>query len=497
MVRTPELTKTLSGLGLRPIAGPDVAVTGLSVDSRLVKAGHLFAALPGSAAHGAEFVSYAIRMGARAILTDAEGADIAADSLAAPGIALVIEENPRLALAQAAARWFGAQPDTMIAVTGTNGKTSVATFTRQIWEALGLPAVNFGTTGVEGAISAPLSHTTPEPITLHKLLKSLSDQGISHAAMEASSHGLAQRRLDGVRLTAAGFTNFTQDHLDYHKDFDDYFNAKAGLFARVLPRGGTAVVNIDDERAADICVIARRRGQNLLTVGTSDQADLCILGQRFDALGQDVRFSFRHRVHMVRLNLIGGFQAANALLAAGLVIGCGANPADVFAVLPKLTTVRGRMELAKTRKNGAAVFVDYAHTPDALETALKALRPHVMGRLVVVFGAGGDRDRTKRPLMGAAAAQHADVVFVTDDNPRSEPPASIRAAIMAACPEATEVDDRAAAILMGVDALGSGDALLIAGKGHETGQTIGTDVFAFNDVEQASISVAALDGAGA
>lgn len=484
----------LSALGLTVLAGPDTAVTGLSVDSRSVKPGHLFAALPGSLAHGADFIGYAVRMGAAAVLTDRQGADIAADALANPGLSLVILEDPRLALAQACALWFNSQPETMIAVTGTNGKTSVATFCRQIWEALGLSSVNFGTTGVQGFVAAPLNHTTPEPITLHRLLRDLADKGVTHAAMEASSHGLAQRRLDGVKLKAAGFTNFTQDHLDYHQGFEDYFNAKAGLFARVLPPSGTAVVNIDDPRAVDISIMAQRRGQTLLTIGTDHNAHLRILGQRFDATGQDVRFSFRAQTYLSRLSLIGGFQAANVLMAAGLVIACGAEPDAVFKTFAQLVTVRGRMELAATRKNGATVFVDYAHTPDALKTALRALRPHVLGRLVVVFGAGGDRDEGKRPLMGAAAAAEADLVFVTDDNPRSETPASIRQAIMAGCPDANEVDDRATAILMGVDALGPGDTLLIAGKGHETGQIIGSDILDFNDVEQASIAVAALDG---
>jgi UDP-N-acetylmuramoyl-L-alanyl-D-glutamate--2,6-diaminopimelate ligase len=495
MVSHPIRTKTLTALGLTP-SGDDIAVTGLSVDSRLTKRGHLFAALPGVNVHGAEFIQYARRMGASAVLTDAEGAVIARDVLADGQISVCIADNPRQALARAAAAWFDGQPETMVAVTGTNGKTSVACFTRQIWEGLGLAAVNFGTTGVEGCISAPLSHTTPEPITLHRLLRDLADQGVTHAAMEASSHGLAQYRLDGVNLRAAGFTNFTQDHLDYHKDFDDYFAAKAGLFDRVLAKDGTAVLNMDDHRSNDMLAIAKARGQEVLTIGQAEGCDLHILGQRFDASGQDVRFSYLGDAHMIRLALIGGFQAGNVLLAAGLAIACGADAAQVFKTLAGLETVAGRMQLAATRKNGAGVFVDYAHTPAALETALKALRPHVLGRLIVVFGAGGDRDRGKRPLMGRAAAENADVVFVTDDNPRSEAPADIRADVMAGCPEATEIDDRAAAILAGVDALGPGDTLLIAGKGHETGQIIGDDVLEFNDIEQASVAVAALDGSG-
>lgn len=483
----------LSSLGLTAKGGGNPPVTGISVDSRQVQPGTLFAAMPGSKVHGAEFIQYALRMGAVAVLTDAEGATLAADSLAQAEVALVVTDAPREALSRAAALWYGAQPQTMIAVTGTNGKTSVSTFVRQIWIEMGLAAVNLGTTGVEGAWTAPLAHTTPEPITLHRTLAEASANGITHAAMEASSHGLDQRRLDGVTLKAAGFTNFTQDHLDYHETFDAYFDAKAGLFSRVLPEDGTAVINIDDPKGVDMVAIARARVCEVITVGR-DGGDLHLTGQRFDATGQDLRFSYRGKTYQKRLNLIGGFQADNVLLAAGLVIACGADPAHVFDTLPHLTTVRGRMQLAATRDNGGAVFVDYAHTPDAIATALQAMRPHVMGRLVAIVGAGGDRDRAKRPLMGQAAAAHADLVFVTDDNPRSEDPATIRAAVMEGVPEATEVGDRAEAILRGIDAIGTGDALLIAGKGHETGQTIGDDVLPFDDVEQASVAVAALDG---
>lgn len=484
----------LSGLGLSARAGRDPEITGLTLDSRAVAPGDLFAALPGASRHGAEFIATALSRGAAAILTDAAGARLAEADLALSRAALVVAQNPAEALARAAALWFGRQPETMVAVTGTNGKTSVATFTRQIWMALGHAAINIGTTGVEGAWAAPSSHTTPDAITLHRLLALAAAEGVTHAAMEASSHGLDQRRLDGVRLRAAGFTNFTQDHLDYHKTFDAYFAAKAALFDRVLPDDGVAVVNLNDAKGADVVAIARAKGQSVLTVGHAEGCDLHILGQRHDASGQDLRLSWRGAVFQVRLNLIGGFQAENVALAAGLVIACGQAPRDVFAVLPQLTGVRGRMQLAATRNNGAAVYVDYAHTPDAIATALQALRPHVLGRIIVVFGAGGDRDRSKRPLMGAAARDHADVLFVTDDNPRSEDPAGIRAEILQACPEANEVGDRAEAILRGVDALLPGDALLIAGKGHETGQVIKGDIYPFDDVEQASVAVAALDG---
>ena len=486
--------RTLNELGLRARGGANPRLIGLTVDSRAVRDGFLFAALPGSNVHGAAFIGKALAQGAVAVLTDPAGAALAAEQLAGSKAALVLAEDAREALAYAAALWFGAQPATMVAVTGTNGKTSVATFTRQIWQALGHAAINIGTTGVEGAWAAPSSHTTPDPITLHAMLAQAAAAGVTHAAMEASSHGIDQRRLDGVRLVAAGFTNLTQDHLDYHGTMEAYFTAKSELFTRLLPEGGTAVINAEGARGPEMLGLAQARGLKTLSVGRCEASDLRLLGQRFDATGQELRFDWKGTAQQLRLNLIGGFQAENVLLAAGLVIAAGASPRDVFAVLPQLTGVRGRMQLAATRRNGAAVYVDYAHTPDAIATALRALRPHVMGRLVIVFGAGGDRDTTKRPLMGAAARENADVLYVTDDNPRSEDPAAIRAAVRAACPEANEVGDRAEAILRGVDALQPGDALLIAGKGHETGQVIKGEVFPCDDVEQASIAVAALDG---
>lgn len=499
-MQTQAKTKSLSELGLTARNAGDIRVTGLSVDSREVKDGHLFCALPGTQVHGGAFIQYAIRMRAGAVLTDREGAGIAADVLAESDIPLVVVEDPREALAFCAALWFEAQPEIITAVTGTNGKTSVASFTRQLWTEMGAEAVNIGTTGIEGAFTAPLQHTTPEPITLHRALARIADAGITHAAMEASSHGLAQKRLDAVRLSAAAFTNLSQDHLDYHATFEEYFQAKAGLFDRVLPEDGTAIINIDDPWGQRMADIVEARGQDLLTVGRREDAVLRILGQRFDATGQECRFEWAGKTRQVRLGLIGGFQAENALVAAGLCIATGADAEEVFDGLHALETVRGRMQFAARRDNGATVFVDYAHTPEALVTALKAIRPHVLGRLIVVFGAGGDRDRAKRPLMGRAAADYADIAIVTDDNPRSEDPGAIRAAVLEGArlgaADVSEVADRAEAILRGVDALGAGDTLLIAGKGHETGQIVGDAILPFDDVEQASIAVAALDGRG-
>lgn len=484
-----DKTTSLAELGLTAQGGREARIAGLAVDSREVRDGYLFAALPGSAVHGATFVDKAVALGAVAVLTDAAGA-----AMIEADVAVIVAQDPRAALAQTASIWFGPHPATMVAVTGTNGKTSVSTFTRQIWELLGLAAVNLGTTGVEGSWAYPLGHTTPEPITLHRVLAEAAKHDITHVAMEASSHGLDQRRLDGVLLTAAGFTNFTQDHLDYHQTFEAYFDAKMGLFSRVLSEDGVAVVNLDDPKGVEVAMLAEERGQEVIGVGRSENARLQLTAQRFDATGQDLRFSWQGRPYQVRLDLMGGFQAENVLLAAGLVIAAGAAPGDVFAVLHELAGVRGRMEQAATRENGAAVFVDYAHTPDAVETALQAMRPHVMGRIIVIVGAGGDRDAGKRPLMGRAAVEHADVVIVTDDNPRSENPADIRAAVLQGAPGAIEVGDRAEAILRGIDMLQPGDALLIAGKGHESGQVVGDTVLPFDDVEQASVAVAALEG---
>jgi UDP-N-acetylmuramoyl-L-alanyl-D-glutamate--2,6-diaminopimelate ligase len=480
-------------------ARADAVVSALSVDSRNVAPGTVFFGLMGVRADGAEFAPFALRQKAAAVvLSPAGAATLRALWDRAPAfddLPLVIVDDPRRALAHAAAAFYGAQPAVMAAVTGTNGKTSVASFLRQIWAHLGRRAVNFGTTGVEGAVEAPLSHTTPEPITLHALLADLAGQGVTHAAMEASSHGLAQSRLDGVSLRAGGLTNITRDHMDYHPNHQDYVAAKLGLFGRVLPAGAAAALNADDpvwDQARDRCA---SRAIRVIGVGQSDQAALRLLGADYHGDGQTIRFAWEGSEHRADLALMGGFQAMNALCAAALAIGCGEDARDVFAALPALVGVKGRMELAATRTNGARAFVDYAHTPDGLRAAIEALRLHTAGRVVVVFGAGGDRDPGKRPLMGQAAAK-ADIAVVTDDNPRSENPTAIRAAILPGCPEAHDIGDRAAAILTAMDMLGPQDNLLIAGKGHETGQIVGDTIIPFDDAEQARAAAAALDGIG-
>lgn len=487
-------TVSLQSLGLALNAQGQIEITGLALDNRQINPGDLFAALPGSAVHGARFAQSAIDAGAVAILTDEAG--LAEISGIDPS-KIVIARDVRASFARAAALFYGGQPKTMVAVTGTNGKTSISSFCRQIWTELEKQAVNIGTTGVEGAFTTPLRHTTPDTLTLHRILAEAKSAGITHAAMEASSHGLDQRRLDGVRIKAAGFANFTQDHLDYHKTFDAYFQAKSGLFDRVLPDDGAAVINIDDPALDTFADQLNAQGRRTIRMGHDERADLRISGARFDGLGQDVRFTYQDKTYQKRLNLIGGFQAGNVLMAALLVIAVGENPAHVFDTLEHLETVRGRMQFAAARGNGASVYVDYAHTPDAIKTALQAFRPHVMGRMIAVIGAGGDRDATKRPLMAAEAVANADFVIVSDDNPRSEDPAEIRKMVMAGAMDAAhilEVGDRAEAILRAVDMLGAGDGLIITGKGHETGQIIGDDTLPFDDVEQASVAVQALDG---
>lgn len=485
--------KSLSSLGLHTVNGNDPVINKIVFDSRQVEPGCLFAALKGSSVHGAEFGEAVLDAGAVAILTDKEGETILKGSKID---ALVIKKDARRALAKAVSLLMEKQPETIVAITGTNGKTSVATFCRQIWNEVGIEAINIGTTGVEGSWSTPLNYTTPDPVKLHQVLYKAASEGITHIAMEASSHGLDQRRLDGVEIKTAAFTNFSRDHLDYHTSYEDYFNAKKGLFERLCPKEKIGVFNIDNK---EIKKLAHWYGlkNHIATIGYDKTADLIILSQKFYPKSQDIRFSFRNKIYQKSINLIGAFQAENLLMAALLVISSGQQETNVFEVLEYIKPVRGRMELAATRQNGATVYVDYAHTPDAVEIALKSLKPHILGKLIVVIGAGGERDEGKRPLMGAAAEKNSDFVIITDDNPRNENPSSIHQMIENGIQDnnkVTVIPDRAEAILKAVDLLDVGDGLLIAGKGHETEQIVGKNIFPFDDFEQASLSVASLDG---
>ena len=451
------------------------AIAGLTADSRAVKPGFLFVAVPGAKQDGAAYVPQALAAGAVAVLAERP--------LELPdGVALVQAPDVRRALALAAAKFFSRQPATIAAVTGTSGKTSVAAFTRQIWSALGHKAASMGTIGLvtpDKAIYGSL--TTPDPVDLHRTLDEIAGAGVSHLAMEASSHGLDQHRLDGVRVTVASFTNLSRDHLDYHPTLEAYLAAKLILFERIVRPDGAAVIAADSPEAAAIIAAARRRRLDVMTVGRKGDG-IRLVDAAIDGFAQTLRLAHAGTTHTVRLPLVGGFQVENALVAAGQAIASGGEPSAVFAALERLEGAKGRLELVG-RRDGAPIFVDYAHKPDALAKAIEALRPYVKRRLVVVFGAGGDRDHGKRPLMGAIAAEKADRVIVTDDNPRSEEPEKIRAAILAAAPAAAEIGDRREAIRRAIGELAAGDVLLIAGKGHETGQIVGKQVLPFSDHE--------------
>jgi UDP-N-acetylmuramoyl-L-alanyl-D-glutamate--2,6-diaminopimelate ligase len=459
-----------------------LAVTGLAMDSRVVKPGDVFFALAGTKTDGARFIDQAIASGAVAVVGERRPENLA-------GVAFVTVANPRRALALAAARFFARQPATIAAVTGTSGKTSVAVFVRQIWQRLGHAAASIGTIGlVSPTRSVYGSLTTPDPIALHRSLAELADEGVTHLAFEASSHGLDQYRLDGVRVSAGGFTNLSRDHMDYHPTVEHYLAAKLRLFTDLVVDGGAAVIAADHDHAQAVIEAVRQRGLRIITVGRNGDG-IRLRDVAVEGFAQTLTLDHRGKTYRVRLPLVGAFQIENALVAAGLVIATGGEPGAVFAALEKLEGAPGRLELVGTR-NGAPVFVDYAHKPDALAKALEALRPYTKRKLVVVFGAGGDRDAGKRALMGAIAAHNADTVIVTDDNPRSENPAAIRAAILAAAAGAMEIGDRAEAIRTAVAALQAGDALLIAGKGHETGQIIGDRVLPFSDHDAALAALA-------
>ncbi|MDB5441042.1 MAG: UDP-N-acetylmuramyl-tripeptide synthetase [Caulobacteraceae bacterium] len=472
------MSARLSALLARPLE-QDPIIQGVTADSRKVGPGFLFAALPGVRADGRAFAVSASKAGAAAVLS-AEPIE----GLEAP---VVVASDVRRAYALAASAFWGAQPQTCVAVTGTNGKTSVAGFCRQIFARLGHKAASIGTLGcvvsqqgqADQQLTAP-GLTTPDSGDLAALLARLADLGVTHLALEASSHGIIQRRLDGVRLKAAGFTNLTQDHLDYHQTMEAYQAAKLRLFEDLLAPGATAVLNADSPAYDAFAATAVLHGESVVSVGAGGQG-LRLKERVPHAWGQALTIETGGEAFKVELRLVGAFQAENALVAAGLCIAAGDAPGDVLAALEHLEGAPGRLQAVGSR-NGGEAYVDYAHTPDGLETVLRSLRPHVSGRLIVVFGAGGDRDAGKRPLMGRAAAQFADLAIVTDDNPRSEDPAAIRAAVLAGAPQAREIADRAQAIAAAVALLQAGDILVVAGKGHEQGQIVGGQVRPFDDV---------------
>jgi UDP-N-acetylmuramoyl-L-alanyl-D-glutamate--2,6-diaminopimelate ligase len=460
-------------------------VTGVALDSRVVKPGDLFFALAGSKTDGARFIDAAIAAGAAAVV-----GDHAPDACKVPFVAVA---NPRRALALAAARFFPAQPATIAAVTGTSGKTSVAAFTRQIWERLGHASASIGTIGlVSPKRTVYGSLTTPDPIALHRQLDEIAREGVTHLAFEASSHGLDQYRLDGVRVSAGGFTNLSRDHMDYHPTVAHYLAAKLRLFRELVPPDGAAVISADHECSAEAIDAAKTRGLRVMAVGRNGDGageGIRLAEAVVEGFSQKLALEHRGKRYAVRLPLVGEFQIENALVSAGLAIGTGSEAADVLASLEHLEGAKGRLERVGER-NGAPIFVDYAHKPDALAKALQALRPYAKRRLVVVFGAGGDRDAGKRPIMGEIAAENADRVIITDDNPRSEKPEAIRAAILATAKGAREIGDRAAAIRAAIEELEDGDALLVAGKGHETGQIVGSQVLPFSDHEAVAAALA-------
>jgi UDP-N-acetylmuramoyl-L-alanyl-D-glutamate--2,6-diaminopimelate ligase len=471
--------ETPANLASRPVSG-------LTADSRAVAGGTVFFALKGEKTDGMAYAEAAAKAGAAAIVTDKMDApaDVA-------GVPVVVVPNARRTLSLAASRFYARQPATIAAVTGTSGKTSVAAFLRQIFASDGHPAASIGTVGVvrpSGEVYGGL--TTPDPVTLHQTLDTLAGEDVTHVAFEASSHGLDQHRLDGVRIKAAGFTNLSRDHLDYHHTVEAYRAAKLRLFTDLLPADGTAVVMAGEEGAPFIAA-ARARGQKIITIGRGDEdktGGIAIRSETIDGAGQVVDITAFGRDWQVRIPLLGSFQVDNALLAAGLAIGCGVAPDRAFAALERLEGAKGRLEFVGA-KDGAPVVVDYAHKPDALEKVLEAARPFATRKLVVVVGCGGDRDPGKRPIMGRIAVEKADRAIITDDNPRSEDPASIRAQILAAAPGAEEIGDRAEAIRTAVRDLEAGDLLVIAGKGHETGQIVGSKTLPFSDHEVAATAI--------
>ncbi|HEX8379409.1 MAG TPA: UDP-N-acetylmuramoyl-L-alanyl-D-glutamate--2,6-diaminopimelate ligase [Allosphingosinicella sp.] len=454
--------------------GGDSRVTGFAIDHRKVAPGTVFGAFRGSVFNGEDFIPQAIGAGAVAV--------VARPDVPVSGAAHVAADEPRREFARLAAKFFEPFPDTVVAVTGTNGKTSSVELTRQLWRMAGHHAASIGTLGVTTADDrATTGLTTPDIVTFLSNMAGLAREGVTHAAFEASSHGLSQYRTEGLAVRAAAFTNLTRDHLDYHQTMEAYFEAKMRLFEEVVEPGGAAVIWSDDPRSSDVARRAGARGLRLLTVGRSGEA-LRLAGREPTQLGQRLLIEAEGKPHKVELPLIGAYQAANALTAAGLVLATGGELGAVLASLARVQGVRGRLERAVITRAGAPVYVDYAHTPDAIEAAIEALRPHSKGRLIIVFGAGGDRDVGKRAQMGAVAARLADLVIVTDDNPRSEDPAAIRRDVLEGGPEAIEVPGRRDAIAAAVAQAGADDIILLAGKGHEQGQIVGDRVLPFDDV---------------
>jgi UDP-N-acetylmuramoyl-L-alanyl-D-glutamate--2,6-diaminopimelate ligase len=468
-----------------PVVTGEVDILGLTADSRAVQPGFLFAALRGGQTDGANYVGDALARGAAAVLADS-GCNIATGD-----IPLIGADNPRRRLAQLAARFHGPQPRVIAAVTGTSGKTSVAEFTRQIWRSSGRRSASLGTLGVVcNGVNARLPHTTPDPVTLHAAVAEIAAAGVDHLAIEASSHGLDQCRMDAVEVGAAGFTNLSQDHFDYHPTVDHYLQAKLRLFEEVMAPGGTAVLNADVPEFARLEQVCRARGHKVVTYGTGP-SDLHLTAIE---PGRTMTVEVAGESHQVAFTLPGTYQALNALCAAGLAMASGTTLDQALAAIAGLKGVRGRVELVARHASGAPVYVDYAHKPGALEAVLATLRPLANGQLVVVFGCGGDRDTAKRAIMGRVASSHADRVFITDDNPRSEDPTTIRREVLKGCPEAMEIGDRAEAIAAAVAGLEADDVLVIAGKGHESGQIIGDQVIPFDDAAVARAAITALRG---
>ncbi|MFZ5745658.1 MAG: UDP-N-acetylmuramoyl-L-alanyl-D-glutamate--2,6-diaminopimelate ligase [Pseudomonadota bacterium] len=474
-----KLARLAELAGISIASAAEAQVTGFAIDNRKVAPGTVFGAFQGAAVNGEDFIPAAITAGAVAV--------VARPQAKVDGAVHIAVNNPRQVFAQLAAQFFTPVPATLVAVTGTNGKTSTVEMTRQIWRMVGHRAASIGTLGVTTAdesISTGL--TTPDIVTFLANMSGLAREGVTHVAYEASSHGLSQYRNEGLVVAAGGFTNLSRDHLDYHKTMEDYFAAKMRLFGEVVADDGAAVIWADDEWSQRAMDHASKRGLKLFTVGERGEA-IRLVNRTPGQLGQVLELVHAGQARKVNLPLIGAYQAANALVSAGLVLATGGEAAQVFDALARLQPVRGRLERAAISRAGAPVYVDYAHTPDALEAAIAALRPHCSGRLIVVFGAGGDRDQGKRPEMGRIAAEQADLGIVTDDNPRSEDPAAIRAAILAGgVGKLQEVGDRRAAIAAGIAAAGRDDIVLIAGKGHEQGQIIGAGdslrVLPFDDV---------------